>query len=732
MEQLTSEMQKQFDKMQAHGRLYRSNITGDAIWKIYLALFTEEQDPVFRDPNSSTYNCKLCNSFIRRYGNIVAIDEHNNIMSLFDFIPSNSKYKESLYNMSTMLHHGKIKDVFFETFDMLKSLPYETCKKTQKSFRLGTNRNHKRYTAAEAEMYKRGDVYIVTPNEVRTFNHLYLNLDSKYVDMGSSSIEQIMSRHRDAKTVFKRCLDDISVDTLTLVRDLINQGSLLNGEAHLKKVEAMLAYAVAYKDVQRDHQDNWCWTNSRDNKNAKFKNELIGVLCTDLAEGMEINKACKTWNKRVDPANYMKAVAPITEAQKKRAQTFVEENGYVESFARRFAVLDDISANEIKHINVGDGKIKSVSMFDNVKPTSTRHKKNEFEGVEEVSIEKFMSDILPGCTSVEAYLENRHSGNLVTMTTAEVTDSKPIFKWNNNFSWTYNGNLAGKSQLSQEVVNRGGKVDGVFRFSQSWNELERNQSLMDLHVFMPGNTHMENPNGKREYGSGRRVGWNNRRDGKSKGQQDVDYTSEAPVGHVPVENITFPELSLMPEGKYICKIHNWAFRKTGGRGKAEIAFGDEVYEYVYPATKNYEWVTVAEVTLKNGHFSIEHKLPTESSEKEVYGLKTNNFHKVNLVSLSPNHWGTNEAGNKHFFFMLDGCATDASLRSFHSENLIASVAEHRKVLEVLGAVNMIEPTTAKQNKNNPQLSGLGFNATVKDEVIVKVKGSFKRTLKIKF
>ena len=39
----------------------------------------------------------------------------------------------------------------------------------------------------------------------------------------------------------------------------------------------------------------------------KFRNTLIGVLCSELSEGMELNKACENWNKRVDPINYKKA-----------------------------------------------------------------------------------------------------------------------------------------------------------------------------------------------------------------------------------------------------------------------------------------------------------------------------------------------------------------------------------------------------------------------------------------
>jgi hypothetical protein len=46
-------------------------------------------------------------------------------------------------------------------------------------------------------------------------------------------------------------------------------------------------------------------------------------------------------------------------------------------------------------------------------------------------------------------------------------------------------------------------------------------------------------------------------------------------------------------------------------------------------------------------------------------------------------------------------------------------------MEVLGATRMIEP-------GGKQLSGLCFNATVKDELIVRLQGTHKRVVKIKF
>ena len=75
--------------------------------------------------------------------------------------------------------------------------------------------------------------------------------------------------------------------------------------------------------------------------------------------------------------------------------------------------------------------------------------------------------------------------------------------------------------------------------------------------------------------------------------------------------------------------------------------------------------------------------------------------------------------------MIDKCKVDEPIRSFHNENLISELTTHRKVLDTLANVNMIAP--AKK-----QLSGLGYNSTVNDEVIVKLAGTHKRMLKIKF
>lgn len=706
MKEFNKVIQAQFNKMCETGKLFRSSITGQQVWDLYLKGF--EKDPIFRDPESSVHNCNLCNNFIRRYGNIVAIDDKFEIITMFDVIAP-EEYQNSADVISKALKAAPIVDVFFETFNELNSLNYEKCSKTTSQFKLGVDKNVKRYTKEEADKFG-----IVKPNEIYTFNHIHIFLPKEFVDQNGKSIETIMAFYRDAKNVFQRTMEEISIDTLNLVRDLIIQGSLLDGQTHLYKIEEMIPKKLIYDELSKKERDNWLWVASYRFPLAKFKNELIGVLCSELAEGKELNAACQSWNKRVDPANYMKAIAPITKRQIEEAQKFVEENDYSESFNRRFATIDDIKVSEILHSNVGDGVLKSVSIFDSVKSTSTRHKRSEFDNVEEVSIEKFMKNILPSCTSVEAYLANTHEGNLVSLTTANDKNSKPIFKWNNNYSWTFNGNLAGKSQIKEEVKSNGGNVEGVLRFSMIWNDGDGNDnSDLDAWCTQPD-----------KYSIGYSSGFRKDRGNifsSCKGQLDLDNTS--PGGKLAVENIYFKDLFSLKIGTYKFWINQFSARNSQGF-KAEIEFNGELYSYEYNKRVVGD-IQVAEVTFDGRNFTIKHLLPETHTSKDLYSLPTNEFHKVNLVCLSPNHWDENNIGNKHYFFMLEGCKCSTSIRSFHAENLLPELAQHRKVLEVLGNTTMINPS-------DKQLSGLGFNATVRDELIVKLQGSFKRVLKIRF
>jgi hypothetical protein len=715
---------EQFKTMTAMGDLFKVTLlnavddngndkSGEMLWELYINSFKKEDDPVFRDPSSSTHNCNNDRNFVKKYGNIVALKD-NKIVSLWDLdLTKDNPYYNSCLTMSKALTEGSISSLFVETWNWLNVSNYEKTNKNQNIFQIGNSISLKRYTPEEAEKYGR-----VEAGKVYEFNHLHAFLPKKYVDFLDNSIERINGENNATRQLFEKTIS-IPVETLELVRDLIQQGSLLRGDMYLSKVLEVIKLKKQYDKLNENEKSNWLWLNFKTIPYARFANELIGTTCIELAEGKDINKVCKDFNMRIDPANYNKAKSPVTPQMIALAEKTIMELGYDNSFERKFATIDDIDVSEIKHSNINNTVEKPVGLFGKAGiPTTNqfnRHKRAEFDKVESVDINKFMSDILPNATSIEVFLENRMEGNLVSLFTTKDKTAKNLFKWGNPFSWTYNGNLSGKSMIKENVKVAGGNVEGILRASMIWNESGSDNSDLDLWC--------KQPNGELiGYSTPYRKDRSNLFSG-SGGQLDLDNTN--PGNKVGVENIYFKSLNQMRNGVYEFWVNQYSSRNSQGF-KFEIEADGEIYNYEYNnrLTSN-EKVHVATVILTNGVFTINHRLPHTQSNKTIWNLETNQFHKVNLVCTSPNHWGDNNIGTKEYFFMLQDCKSDEPMRAFHVDQLNSELMNNRKAIDLLGNYKLVEPS-------NNQLSGVGFNSTVRDEIIVKVKGSHQRLLKIQF
>ena len=393
----------------------------------------------------------------------------------------------------------------------------------------------------------------------------------------------------------------------------------------------------------------------------------------------------------------------------------LKELGLEGAVKRRYATLEDMSVNNVLFVD-NEAQAQMKDGLTDLLMSATTSKPRDVKNPQTISMDEFVKDVLPNTTSMDLVLQNNQLGNFVSLTAPQEEDSGRLFKWDNDFAWSYDGNMA-DSSIRSEVARLGGRVDGVFRFSHSWNYDKRNASLMDLHVFMPGSTQRSGNGSHDSYGNTARVGWNHRNHYSSGGVQDVDYTDPAPAGYVPVENITFPSLKKMPEGKYVCKVHNWAKRAPNNGGfKAEIEFEGQVFEYEYDKPMGHkEWVTVAEVTLKDNKFTIEHVLTPSSATKEKWGVSTLQPVRVSTLMLSPNFWDGQSVGNKHWFFMLEDCQNPDATRGIYNEFLTSEFEAHRKVFEILGDKTKCQPT-------DEQLSGVGFSSTRGDTVIVLADG----------
>ena len=110
-EKFNKQIEKQFDVMCKTGMLFRSNVSGNELWNLYLSSFEDEK--IFRDPESSEHNCNCCKNFISRYGNIVSISKNGKIETLFSNIGDVGKYSKSVNTVDLFIKSMDIKDVPF-------------------------------------------------------------------------------------------------------------------------------------------------------------------------------------------------------------------------------------------------------------------------------------------------------------------------------------------------------------------------------------------------------------------------------------------------------------------------------------------------------------------------------------------------------------------------------------------------------------------------------------------
>lgn len=717
MKELTKLLQNKFNEMCATGVLFRSTVNGEDLWSLWMKGFGE--DPIFRSTESSVHNCNYCHSFFRQYGNIISLDSNLNIVSIWDdwnIVPQ--EYKESARLVSEKLKSSSIRDIFVETYSYLDNprTPFESSpKRDQSTFKLGVEKNVKHYYQEDIDRWPNSPIKV---GDVITFDHLFLTIPRNFISFSYESKESKMASVRQLKEVFERGLVEIPLEVFELVRDLESQGSLLNGESYKKSIQLAINCSTEFNSIPQEKRNSWLWSKTvKLGPAVAFRNSAIGTLMVDIAEGTkDLGECCKAFNYKVDPANYMKASAPITKKQIQEAKEFVEKNGYSDSLIRRCATIDDINASEILHSSQDASLTKTViSVFDSIKSDkSTKPSKSTFDKAPEISIEDFLNQVVPGSTGVEVYLTKKHKNNFVTLLTSENKDSKPIFKWSNNFSWTYTGNLTGKSQITQTVKSFGGFVDAPFRYSIMWNsDNDATQCDLDAHAYTPRGEHIY-------YGS-----YKNTPSPQTKGMLDIDIIT--PGNKVAVENIFWKDMSTVSDGTYVFEINNYNSGLNRG-ASAEIIINGDAYQYEIP-NRIVGNITIASVIIKNKEVvRIEHSnylINSDEKVETIYGLDTAEFHKVNLLCLSPNYWNDN-IGNKHYFFMLSGAKAPEDIRSLHNEFLIKDLYDHRKVMEVLG-------NQLKVKSDPGQLSGLGFNATVRDEVIVRVlKDSNKSIYKVKF
>ena len=680
------------DKLEAHvaemiqgGKpLFIVDLDKEAVWETYMDSFPPGTNELYR--KARYYECSHCRHFLYRYAGLVTVGDDWQLHSIWDFDTGSDVFQPVVDALARLVKSSAIKQRFFAA-----------------SQHLGLDHN----------------IQLLDDGGTIRWDHLYLKVPQVYVVRYRRNDKITEARHN--KEGLERSLNEITAGAIQSVLDMIAEGVVPRGNAIRYALEKFAEVWREYEQVQPNLRDNWLWQKSTQLPRdiCRIHSTSYGQLLRDISAGEDVQVALRKYSDMVDSTVYQRPTVTrdVGASAIRQAQEAIEELGYANSFERRFALIGDVTVNNTIYSDPkarsvmadGNSDKSAIDVLGSLAKSAQKIDPNKFKNVQPVHIDDFIRDILPTTESLELLLEQRLHNNAVSLLAPVHKDAPSPFKWENNFTWAYTGNLAAKS-TKELVEEHGGKTSGVLRFSIRWNDPgKKNLSDLDAHCV--------------EY-NGDHIYYQHKVSQATGGNLDVDIIN--PTGTA-VENIIYPSLRRMKDGNYKFYVHCFTKRSATAGFTAEIEFDGRIYRYecAMPLS-NGQNVDVATVTLQNGKFTIKHHLqPREGlTGGSVWGLEYNKFHPVSLVCLSPNCWDGKQVGEKHFMFMLPGMVNNENPSGFFNEFLSSRLRGIRKVSAILADKMRV------QNADKDQLSGLGFPESQRQFVYARVNG--ERVVKIVF
>lgn len=634
---------------------------GRGIWDTYHASFPEGTDPLYLE--RTTHDCQCCRSFIRNIGAAVAIKD-SKMLTVWDIEGAPYPYDVVAKVMSEKVKASKVTSIF-----RTKERQYgqETTRATEEG-------------------------------KLKIWNHFEGKVTSPHF---TTSVGTEKGAYETTRHVFSRGVNELEMSAIDVILDMIasSDTALYKGRELVPALKAFKKLHTQYHALDDAKKDLFLWENAN-KKGARFRNSVLGTLISDLSDGKDFTKAILSYESKVAPHNFKRSSAPVSPKRAEKAWETIVDLGLRDSLERRHARISDISVNEVLFVDrASRSKMKDALLESLLKDTVKKSIK--VTGAIPITMAEFLSDVVPKSVTMEVLVEQDHMNNFASITAPVVEDDVRMFMWNNDFSWSYTGNLA-DSSIKTRVKAAGGNVTAPFRVSLGWF----NSDDLDIHVIEP---------------SGNQIYYGNRSN-----KLDVDMNvGGSSVVRDAVENVCWKKPK---DGQYAVMVKNYTKRENIDVGfQIEIENNGKIRTFARSKdVRNQEKVPCMKIRIKSGEITEIDPAPgmvEGTSSKEVWGVSTGQFTKVKSLIRSPNHWESDEEGPAHWFFVLEDCLNPDPVRGFYNENLRQDLHEYRKVFEILASKTLCP-------YSEDQLSGLGFSATQKASFMVKVRGDVNQTFEV--
>ena len=434
-QKFASQIDKNITALTATHSMVQTDLSGDALWDLYLASFPEGTNPIFRE--RTEHDGSYDRSFIRHYGSLKAIHPRTHkVTTLWEGISGCDFYDDVAAALHKAVMDSSITGSFF----------------TKERF-WGHNPNKEASSGITFHHFHG----IPAPQVIRS---------NPYEEMGQLNT---------SRGVFVRGLETLKIEALDTVLSLISENNLYRGDQFAHSVSSFRKKVAEYNDLNEEQKKVYPYLSAPDT----FRNTAIGTLVQDLSEGYDLEDAVKSFERKVAGDNYRRPKALVTQKMIDDASAKLTELGLLYSLDRRHATIEDVAVTDVLWASADAQQAMKQGLSALIEPTVHKASKKHSGASSEVSIQDFLKDILPGAKEVKIRFDNALQSNLMNITAPVYQDSPLLFAWDNPFAWSYKGNTA--DSITERVKRAGGNVEGALRVSLGWF----NADDLDLHCVKP-------------------------------------------------------------------------------------------------------------------------------------------------------------------------------------------------------------------------------------------------------
>jgi len=464
-------------------------VDGDAVWEKYLAAFPEGTNPLYKE--RTEHDCSCCKQFVRNIGNVVAVID-GKLQSVWGIKGAEEPYQTVADALNAFVTSQAITSLF--------------------------RTSEQSYGAVQTKQLLEGGA-------VLSWNHFYGKVDAKHY---TKAVGQKVGDYNTTVQVFERGLTELTAGAMEEVLDLIKSNALYRGEEHLPALREFYKAKKGYDLLSQAERNSYVWLNAG-LPVSRFRNTVIGTLIQDLSSGVDLEQAVKSFETKVAPTNYKRPTALITPRMIQDAMKTINEAGLTEDLERRFAKISDVSVNNVLWVDNSvagqmQGNIENLLMGAATVPVA------KAGAAEPIGIEDFVSKVLPLVHSMEMLVQGQHTNNFVSLTAPVHGSTGKLFKWANDFGWSYDGNIT--DSIKEKVKKAGGNVTNAkLRVSLAWF----NYDDLDIHIYEPDGNHINFRN--------------------KCGKLDVDMNAGSGTTRTPVENVSWVSVR---DGLYKVVVNQWS------------------------------------------------------------------------------------------------------------------------------------------------------------------------------